>query len=187
MPVVLFAGADLLDVVRAGMRRAGRDVKALRLTDPNAVALAAAAAQGAELTVAVLPAPRLIAALNLVAELGGRALPVLGMLAGPRGPLISDASLGLLGNLELRDLDVAVPSIADEDERRDLWDQLRSAALEARHQLVEVDGSPAFEELAARGVRPPEDRWRALAAGAAGVLAGRLVAGNRRWRDPMGS
>ncbi len=187
MPVVLFAGADLLDVVRAGARRAGRGAKGVRLTDPDVAVLLNATAQGAELAVAVLPAPRLLAALNLVAELGGRGLPVLGLHAGPRGPLISDASLGLLSNPELRDLDVAVPSIADEGERHDLWGQLRSAALEARHQLVEVDGSPALEEIAARGARPPADRWRALAAGAAGVLAGRLAAGNRRWRDPMGS
>jgi hypothetical protein len=58
------------------------------------------------------------------------------------------------------------------------------------HHLVEVDGSPAVHELRARGldVRTmgrgiDDDPAFFLAAGAAGVLAGRLAAENRRWRQ----
>ena len=64
-----------------------------------------------------------------------------------------------------------------------------TAKLEDRHQLVEVDGRPALAELADRGIEPrsmgrgvADDPAYFLAAGAAGVLAGRTAAGNRRWR-----
>ena len=54
---------------------------------------------------------------------------------------------------------------------------------------MEVDGQPAVDELGARGmdVRSmgrgiEDDPAFFLAAGAAGVLAGRLAAENRRWQ-----
>ena len=54
---------------------------------------------------------------------------------------------------------------------------------------MEVDGRPALAELADRGIEPrsmgrgvDDDPAYFLAAGAAGVLAGRMAAGNRRWR-----
>ena len=59
------------------------------------------------------------------------------------------------------------------------------------HQLVEVDGQPAVEELRDRrmdvrsmGRGIDDDPAFFLAAGAAGVLAGRLAAENRRWHQP---
>ena len=67
---------------------------------------------------------------------------------------------------------------------------LRSRKLEETHQLIEVDGQPALEELRARdldvrtmGRGIDDDPAFFLAAGAAGVLAGRLAAENRRWRQ----
>jgi Protein of unknown function (DUF3866) len=83
-----------------------------------------------------------------------------------------------------------VPALDDDEHRDAVWGALRSARLEDRYQLVEVDGRPALEELAARGIEPrsmgrgvEEDPAFFLAAGAAGVLAGRVAAGNRRWRE----
>ena len=65
-----------------------------------------------------------------------------------------------------------------------MWDALRAAGLEERHQLVEVDGRPGIAELAERGLEvrsmgrgPRDDPAFFLAAGAAGVLAARMAAG----------
>ena len=83
---------------------------------------------------------------------------------------------------------VAVP-VLEGDQRVDVWDALREAKLEESHQLVEADGRPALDELKRRGVeiesmgrKPEEDPAFFLAAGAAGVLAGRMVAGSHAWR-----
>jgi hypothetical protein len=84
---------------------------------------------------------------------------------------------------------VPVPALEDDTQRARIWDALRAARLEERHQLVEVDGRPALDELASRRIEPrsmgrgvDDDPACFLAAGAAGVLAGRLAEGNRRWR-----
>ena len=51
---------------------------------------------------------------------------------------------------------------------------------------MDVDGHPALDELSARGGAAVEgDLVGLLAAGAAGVLAGRMVAGNRRWNAQL--
>jgi hypothetical protein len=74
-----------------------------------------------------------------------------------------------------------------------MWDSLRERRLEERHQLVEVDGRPALDELERAGVEidsmgrtASEDPAFFLAAGAAGILAGRMAAGSRRWRRGAG-
>jgi hypothetical protein len=84
---------------------------------------------------------------------------------------------------------VAVPVLEDESQRDAVWDALRARRLEEKHQLVEVDGSPALEELRRLGVAmtsmgrsPADDPAFFLAAGAAGVLAGRMAASARRYR-----
>jgi hypothetical protein len=96
----------------------------------------------------------------------------------------------LLTDRALEGLNVAVPAL-DDAARTRLWDGLRGDRVEERHHLVEVDGRPALEALAALAVAPPHPDAglatelhgvAALAAGAAGVLAGRMVAGGRRWR-----
>ena len=86
-------------------------------------------------------------------------------------------------------MNVPVPVLGDDGQRTAVWDALRSRKLEETHHLVEVDGAPAVDELRARGIDVrsmgrgiDDDPAFFLAAGAAGVLAGRLAAENRRWR-----
>jgi len=73
-----------------------------------------------------------------------------------------------------------------------VWEALRARKLEERHQLVEVDGRPALDrldelglEMDSMGRTAKDDPAFFLAAGAAGVLAGRLAASSRRWRTTM--
>jgi hypothetical protein len=84
-----------------------------------------------------------------------------------------------------------VPALPDERERELVWGALRQRKLEEKHHLVEVDGAPAVEELRGReidvrtmGRGIDDDPAFFLAAGAAGVLGGRMAAENRRWRHP---
>ena len=86
-------------------------------------------------------------------------------------------------------MNVPVPALEDDAQREVVWGALRGRKLEERHHLVEVDGAPAIEELRARGVEVrtmgrgiDDDPAFFLAAGAAGVLAGRMAAEDRRWR-----
>ncbi len=101
---------------------------------------------------------------------------------------VSHHSLTILRDVCRTDANVAVPAL-EEPERAVVWDALRAAKLEDRHQLVEADGRPALGELERRGVEvrsmgrsPADDPAFFLSAGAAGVLAGRMAAGSRRYR-----
>jgi hypothetical protein len=83
---------------------------------------------------------------------------------------------------------LAVPVVGDEH-REVVWNALRNAGLEERHQLVEVNGRPALDLLAEHGIEPEsmgrgldDDPVFFLAAGAAGVLAGRMASGDRAWK-----
>lgn len=103
---------------------------------------------------------------------------------------VSHHSLTILADVCKVDVNVPVPVLQDEAQRSAVWNALRSRQLEERHHLVEVDGAPAVEELRARAVDVrtmgrgiEDDPAFFLAAGAAGVLAGRLAAENRRWRQ----
>jgi hypothetical protein len=85
-------------------------------------------------------------------------------------------------------VNVAVPAL-DDPERTVVWEALRAAKLEERHQLVEADGRPALAELERRSVAVDsmgrtvdDDPVFFLSAGAAGVMAGRMAAGSRRYR-----
>lgn len=102
---------------------------------------------------------------------------------------VSHHSLTILGDVCRTDVNVAVPAL-EEPERTTVWDALRASKLEERHQLVEADGRPALDELERRAITvtsmgrtPAEDPAFFLSAGAAGVLAGRMAAGSRRYRD----
>jgi hypothetical protein len=102
---------------------------------------------------------------------------------------LSHHSLTILRDVCAVDVNVAVPALAEPD-RDVVWDALRAARLEDRHQLVEVDGRPALAELErlhvdvdSMGREPVDDPSFFLAAGAAGVLAGRMAASSRRYRD----
>jgi hypothetical protein len=83
---------------------------------------------------------------------------------------------------------VVVP-VLEGPERALVWETLRSHKLEERHQLIEADGEPAISELERAGVEvesmgrtPSDDPVFFLAAGAAGIVAGRMAERSRRWR-----
>jgi hypothetical protein len=104
---------------------------------------------------------------------------------------LSHHSRTILRDVAGPDVNVAVPTLGDEAQRAAVWDALRGDALEERHQLVEADGRPALAELERRGFgvtsmgrTPTDDPAFFLAAGAAGVLAGRMAAGGRAWKPP---
>jgi hypothetical protein len=133
-------------------------------------------------------------ALNAVHVLGGRPIAALRLnFADPeyRHQGVSPHSLTVLREVALAPVHVAVPAL-DGERREAVWRALREAGLEERHQLVEVAGVPALELLRERGVsgetmgRGPEAEPEFfLAAGAAGLLAGRMAAGSARWTQEM--
>lgn len=130
-------------------------------------------------------------ALNAAALLGGSPVAALRISFADereRHRGLSHHSRTILGKVCTVETNVAVPLLED-PERQVVWDHLRAERLEERHRLVEADGRPALEALEEAGVRvtsmgrtPGDDPAFFLAGGAAGVLAGRMAAGNRRWR-----
>lgn len=130
-------------------------------------------------------------ALNAAEVLKGRPVAALRVSFADRRERhhgVSHHSLTILGQVCTVRANVAVPAI-EEPERTAIWDALRSAKLEERHQLVEADGRPALGELERRGVEvnsmgrtASDDPVFFLAAGAAGVLAGRMAARSRAYR-----
>lgn len=130
--------------------------------------------------------------LNAAAIVGGRPVAALRISfadSRERHRGVSHHVLTALSKVALVPIHVAVPSIEDPDRRAVVWDSLRRAGLHEQHQLVEASGAPALELLAARGIAPEsmgrgvaDDPEFFLAAGAAGVLAGRMAAGDRSWR-----
>lgn len=132
--------------------------------------------------------------MNAAAALGGRPVAALRVSfadARERHRGVSHHSLTILSEVCLVPANVAVP-VLDSEERETVWAALREARLEERHQLVEVAGTPALDELAARGLEVEtmgrsvaDDPAFFLAAGAAGVLAARMAAGGRAWRASL--
>jgi hypothetical protein len=132
-------------------------------------------------------------ALMAAATLGGRPIPALRVSFADereRHRSVSHHSLTILADVCKVDVNVPVPVLDDDVQRDAVWDSLRSRNLEETHHLVEVDGQPALEELRARSIDVrsmgrgiDDDPAFFLAAGAAGVLAGRMAAENRRWHE----
>jgi hypothetical protein len=169
-PVLLLSDDRPAPIAIAGIERAGREPSVARL-DGSAPALGLALlrshAAGAEV---VIVSPADGRHLDLVRLLGGRA--VLALPLSDR-----DAVRSWLGAAEL-DADIPIP-VGARDTVRGVIEPLH---LEDVHQLVEVDPSPAFD-AAATSVQ--DASIAELAAGSAGVLAGRIAAGNHRWRAPI--
>src|SRR3990172_6281066 len=132
-------------------------------------------------------------ALNATETLGGRPVAALRVSFADRRERhwgLSHHSLTILKEVATCHANIAVP-LLEREQREALWDSLRAAKLEDRHQLVEVVGGPALQELESRGVeiesmgrRPADDPAFFLAAGAAGVLAGRMEGGSPAHRAP---
>jgi hypothetical protein len=130
--------------------------------------------------------------LNAAHILAGRPIAALRIsFADPRDRHrgVSHHSLTALAHVALAPVHVAVPTLEDESLRRDVWEALRGAGLHQRHHLVEATGQPALDLLADHGIQPEsmgrsvtDDPQFFLAAGAAGVLAGRMATGDRQWR-----
>jgi Protein of unknown function (DUF3866) len=131
-------------------------------------------------------------ALNAAQTLGGRPVAALRVSfadARVRHRCVSHHSITILRDVCAVEANVAVPTL-DGPERDRVWDDLRAERLEERHQLVEVDGRPALAELERVGVAVEsmgrtvaDDPAFFLAAGAAGVLAARMAAQGRMWRE----
>jgi Protein of unknown function (DUF3866) len=131
-------------------------------------------------------------ALDATETLGGRPVAALRISFADgreRHRVVSHHSLTILADVCHVAANVAVPVLEDEGRRDAVWDALRARKLEERHQLIEVDGRPALDELERTGVEvvsmgrsPADDPAFFLAAGAAGVLAGRMAANARRYR-----
>ncbi|HEX6230403.1 MAG TPA: DUF3866 family protein [Actinomycetota bacterium] len=131
-------------------------------------------------------------ALNAAEALDGRPVAALRISFADqreRHRVVSHHSLTILERVCTVRATVAVPVLEDEGRREAVWDALRARRLEERHHLVEVDGRPGLSLLADVGLEvesmgrtPREDPGFFLAAGAAGVLAGRMAANARRYR-----
>lgn len=172
-PVVVVPDAALVSIAVAGLHRAGRS-PSHRAPSPDVpglgLAMLVAAAGGVE---AIVIGGGAAPALRLARILGGRpvaALPLPHM--GAAATLLATAV----------DVTVAVPA-PDEETREAVRALLAPLGLESVHQLVDVDPTPAFAEL---GRTVAEAPLAALAAGAAGVLAGRLARTGGRWREELG-
>src|SRR5690606_9467433 len=125
--------------------------------------------------------------LDAAGILGGRAVAALRLsFADPRARHrgVSHHSLTALGVIAQRPCRVAVPRLADDEERL-VRSQLDGAGIPARHRLVdEARGQEALDALADRGVAlrsmgrtPAEDPAPFLAAAAAGYVAADLLLG----------
>jgi hypothetical protein len=175
VPVVLpVLGTDAgSDVVSAGARRAGRGarIQVMAAHEPGlAAALLRAVSDGAEVIVVTGGDRR---TLELARILDGRPVPI--------APLPDREAIGaLLGRCRV-EVEVPVP-VLEGRERERTWQLLRSVGVDGTHHLVEVDPRPAFDEL---GLDPRTASLVERSAAAAGVLAGRLAAANRRWRSAV--
>ena len=164
-PVVVLPDHDRLAVVRLAVTRAGGVEPSL--VPPDGGALLRTAQQGAEVMIVSSGSGR---TMNAIRALGGRPIPAL--------PWSSPVAIVELFEGCLVDVDVAVPRLAW-TERAALRAAVAALHLDSVHHVVEVDPRPVFDRDAQTKDGPDLD---VLGAAAAGVLAGRLAAGSRRWR-----
>ena len=167
LPVVLLADDVTAALAAAGATRSGR-IEPL-VTTESAQAPAALLRTAAEAAIVSGSTPWTA---TWVRGLGGRPLSAL--------PLDdADATVALVDGIEV-DVDVPIPN-GSQAARAGARAALVGGRSAIVHHLVEVDPRPAFEEL---GLEIEDASLSSLTAAAAGVLAGRVAAGNRRWRTP---
>jgi hypothetical protein len=170
-PVVVVATPSSVTLVRAGAVHAGRasvQVVDQEPTDPLGARLLGGAAD-AEVIVVVTPASPPVQALIVARALGGRPLPAIPLSEPTRARDMLDGCWV--------DLDVAVPAL-EHPRRAEVRRTLDELGLIAGpHHVVEVDPRAALHGRSTVTMSLSE-----LAAAATGVLAGRIAAGNRRWR-----
>lgn len=193
--------AGLLDAVVTSGHAFGGDLEAV---NPLSALLAARAVSGADVAV-IGDGPGAVGtattwgatsvasgmSLNAAGILGGRPLAALRLSFAdprPRHHGLSRHSVTVLTRVAQVPVHVAVP-VLEGERRQVVWDAIREAGLEDRHQVVEAPGEPALELLTERGVAMEtmgrsvdEEPEFFLAAGAAGVLAGRMAAETGRWK-----
>jgi hypothetical protein len=183
VPVVLLPEGSILEPVLAGIARAGggASVRVVSGMDERRAVLERGVSTEVVVATVDRPSEELVGWVTALLDRGARPLPVLRatLAAG-----VEASSLSMLGELP-QGLNVAVPALEDDAARSLVWSTLRRAGVEERHHLVDVDGRPALDELASRGTAVEGDLITLLAAGAAGVLGGRMAAGNRIWRAQL--
>ncbi len=163
-PVILLPDPSTIDVALAGVTRAGRGPAVAQLeatTHGLGLALLAAGGAGAEVVVLTEADGSHV---DLVRIVGGRAVVAL---------MTSDTQ-AIAAWFRGTELGADIPLPITE---ADASAEIASFGLEAIHQLIQVDPMPALDEAT---VTAPT--FGVSTAAAAGVLAGRIAAGNRRWR-----
>jgi hypothetical protein len=169
-PVVVLTSGALEPTVRAGAGRAGP--AAVRLVTIGAGDWLGAglleATESAEVLTLVTSVETASEALVVVRALRGRPLPVV--------PFDDRTAAGRMLEGCWVDLDVAIPSV-DGSQREEARRVGMEAGIFSAHHVVEVDPRAGLDER-----DPGASTLHELAAAAAGVLAGRIASGNRRWR-----
>ena len=164
MPVVVLAGHDRTGLVASAAAGSGR--VSASLTSPEGAALLRSAGSDADV---LLVADGNGRTMNVIRALGGRPLPALPSTD-------AGAIRGFLDGCHV-DVEIALP-VVDERQRAALRSSLAQLRLEDAHHVVEVDPRPGLD---AAGIELEAADEGALWAAAAGVLAGRLAAGRRRF------
>src|SRR3954453_23777696 len=168
-PVVLLPEASVAPIARAGIERAGRGASVASFDGPTealGLELLSATSSGTEVVIVDRAVARHVDPVRIP---GGRAVVA---LPGP-GP---NEAKAWLAEADL-DAELPIPTVDNA-----AWAAIAALGLEATHQLRHRDPAPAFDEA---GMRIAGAIPTALTAGAAGVLAGRIAARNRRWRAAL--
>lgn len=169
-PVIVLTSAALEPTAGAAAERAGlASVSTVRLGSGVRLGprLLEAAADAEVLTV-VVAVDDATETLIVARALRGRPLPVV--------PFDDPLSARRMFEACWVDLDIALPSLEGPG-RAEVRAVVAELGLFASHHVVEVDPRPGLD---GRGRGAPS--LHELAAAATGVLAGRVAAGNRRWR-----
>lgn len=164
-PIVIVTDEALVHLAVAGALRSGKlrpDV--IAAVAPSLAARLLGSDADAVVTVAVDGD-----VLGAIRALGGRPIPALPWDDPRRAARLLEGSPV--------DVDVPIPSV--EPGRTAARDMILDGRLAEGHHPLEVDPRPAFAEI---GADPERATLGELSAAAAGVLAGRVAARNRRWR-----